>query len=307
MEMAKLRFLEAGEEASMPKWARLLPKSWGYVEKKRPFRLEREGDFLTGILQTEGQKAMEGLWRKNGQLLLEALEKEGVGIVIPPAEGEWPRGILPFADGRKLTALFAFSGAAEALRRQGKDPAACAWLICGGGPALWQVVLSSMGNEVNRLSVFTQQPEETKALAEKLYGERGLAVEVFSSPKNSLLHRADAILCCGMEQRAYEHILKKGAFWLDVAGNRPVLRRLRELRGDVSAADGFFFHTEKGQQAGPLAEAEAFLRREAFRRLWEAPMEEWDGASLLEELGEMGYAVSGFSALGKRVKILKKP
>ena len=75
--------------------------------------------------------------------------------------------------------------------------------------------------------------------------------EVFSSPKNAALGAADVVLSCGMEQRAYEHILKRGCIWLDFAGNRPVLRRLRSLRPDISAAEGFFFRmaAEGGEQA----------------------------------------------------------
>ena len=98
--------------------------------------------------------------------------------------------------------------------------------------------------------------------------ERGLMAEVFSSPKNAALGAADVVLSCGMEQRAYEHILKRGCIWLDFAGNRPVLRRLRSLRPDISAAEGFFFRmaAEGGEQAeGRLAEAKIYyLRRRRY-------------------------------------------
>ena len=240
--------------------------------------------------------------------LLTALEEAGAAIIVPPAEGEFPRERLPFAEGRRLAQLFAFAGAAEALRRQGRNPEESAFLLAGGEPHIWGRVLSSLGNEVNRLAIFTQEPETAEGVVQRLYAERGLMAEVFSSPKNAVLGAADVVLSCGMEQRAYEHILKRGCIWLDFAGNRPVLRRLRSLRPDISAAEGFFFRmaAEGGEQAeGRLAEARAYLGCEAFREGFSA--EDWDGEQLFSALQEKGFAVSGFSAFGKRVKIKLHP
>ena len=95
--------------------------------------------------------------------------------------------------------------------------------------------------------------------------------------------------------------MKKGAFWLDLAGNRPMLRRLRELRPDLVAAEGFFFRVpdETQQKEGRQAEAEAFLRCEAFRESWESPQGQREAVALRE----CGFTVSGFSAFGRRVKI----
>ena len=161
---------------------------------------------------------------------------------------------------------------------------------------------------MNRLAIFTQEPETAEGVVQRLYAERGLMAEVFSSPKNAALGAADVVLSCGMEQRAYEHILKRGCIWLDFAGNRPVLRRLRSLRPDISAAEGFFFRmaAEGGEQMeGRLAEARAYLGCAAFREGFSA--EDWDGERLFSALQEKGFSVSGFSAFGKRVKIKRYP
>ena len=238
---------------------------------------------------------------------MERLKKEGVEIVIPPVEGELPRGILPFADGRRLTNLFAFEGAAEALRRQGKHPEECRYLLVGGNEDDWRVALTSMGNEGNHLSIFTLDPNGAKELTQELFEERGLMTEVFSSPKNAVFSQADVVVCCGMEQRAYEHMLGKGTVWVDLAGNRPVLRRLMEHRTDVVVMDGFFFKKEEMQMEGRMAEAEAFLSCSIFRENYHFPLEQAAGKEMLCECKERGYAVSGFSLLGKRVKIRRKP
>ena len=309
MKMAKVRFLEKGERAVLPKGGRLLPEAVQkkYIETCRPYRLTAERDILTGILQTDAENSMMQVWRKNAVKLMERLKKEGVEIILPPVEGELPRDILPFADGRRLTNLFAFEGAAEALRRQGKHPEECRYLLVGGNEDGWRVALTSMGNEVNHLSIFTLDPNGAKELTQELFEERGLMTEVFSSPKNAVFSQADVVVCCGMEQRAYEHMLGKGTVWVDLAGNRPVLRRLMEHRTDVVVMDGFFFKKEEMQMEGRMAEAEAFLSCSIFRENFPFPLEQAARKEMLCECKERGYAVSGFSLLGKRVKIRRKP
>ena len=175
--------------------------------------------------------------------------------------------------------------------------------MAGGEPQIWRQVLSSMGDTVNRLAIFTQEPAQAEVLSQALYAEQGLWTEVFSSPKNPMLAEADVVLSCGMEQRAYEHILKQGAIWLDFVGNRPILRRLLQLRPDLLAAEGFFFRmNECGEQVeGRLAEAKAYLECAPFREAWGA--EEAEGTEVFSALREQGFAVSGFSAFGKRIKV----
>ncbi len=305
MEAARIRFLDEGEAAVLPRWSRLLPVAWQkkLTERYYPFRLTREDGMLTGILQTECSAVLGKSRRREALRLLAALAKNGASIIIPPAEGEFPRERLPFAEGRRLAQLFAFFGAAEAVRRRGKNPEESTFLLAGGEAHIWGRMLASMGNEVNRLAIFTQEPRRAEGLERMLYAERGLAAEVFSSPKNPVFREADVVLCCGMEQHAYEHILKKGCIWLDFAGNRPILRRLRGLRADIAAAEGFFFRKEgSGERIeGRAAEASAYLGCEAFRESFFA--EDWDGEGLFSALRKEGFDVSGFSAFGKTVKV----
>ncbi|MBR3910182.1 MAG: hypothetical protein IKJ54_02660, partial [Anaerotignum sp.] len=181
------------------------------------------------------------------------------------------------------------------------------YLLVGGNEDNWRTALTSAGNEVNHLAIFTLDPDSAKELTQELFAERGLMTEVFSSPKNQVFRQADVVFGCGMEQRAYEHMLKDGAVWLDLAGNRPVLRRLMEKRPDVVAVDGFFFKKDGLQTEGRFAEAEAFLSCPIFRENFRFSLAEAVRSEMLCELQEKGYAVSGFSALGKRVKIRRNP
>ena len=309
MKTAKVRFLEKGEEAELPKWAKFLPKNGQKrcIEKRKPYciRIEKEG--LAAVLQTTAENSMTAVWRKNGEKLLERLKRDGVAIIIPPLEGELPRDVLPFADGKRLMTLFAFPGAKEVLKRQGKNPEECMYLLAGCNEKIWRSALVSMGNEVNHLAIFTADVKGAEKLEQELFEERGLLTEVFASPKNPVFSQADVVFCCGMEQRKYEHMLKNNAVWIDLAGNRPVLRRLAERRQDVTVADGFFFSRESRQMDGRWAEAEVFCSCESFRENWKFSPAETKGRKILCELKEMGYAVSGFSFLGNRVKIQKKP
>ena len=305
MEKIRVRFLEKKEQVPLPVGVKMLPESWQkiYIEKRKPFRLE--GD--TAILHTTAENGRTSLWRNNAVKLLEALKKKGVSVIIPPAEGDLPREILPFADGRRLTNLFAFQGAREVLKRQGKQPEECRYLLAGGNEAAWRAALVSMGNEANHLSIFTADVGEAKKLEQELFAEWGLLAEVFASPKNPVFQEADVVFGCGMEQRKYEYMLKEGAVWIDLAGNRPVLRKLTEKRPDVTAVDGFFFRKGKKQLEGRSAEAEAFLSCPAFRENWESFPEGDAGKEILCALQEMGYGLSGFSLMEKRVKIRRKP
>jgi hypothetical protein len=203
--------------------------------------------------------------------------------------------------------LFAFPGAKEVLKRQGKNPEECMYLLAGGNEKIWRSALVSMENEVNHLAIFTADVKGAEKLEQELFEERGLLTEIFASPKNPVLSQADVVFGCGMEQKKYEHMLKNNAVWIDLAGNRPVLRRLAERRQDVTVADGFFFSRENRQIEGRWAEAEVFCSCESFRENWKFSPAETKGREILCELKQMEYAVSGFSFLGNRVKIQKKP
>ena len=303
MKMMTIRFLKKGEQAVLPKGVKLLPKAMQrrILERYYPFRLEGE----EAVLQTTAGNSFH--WRKQSVKLLEKLKKDGIEIIIPPAEGELPWDILPVAAGRKLTTLFAFEGAREALKRQGKDPEACRYLLAGGGEEMWRPAFLSMGTWVNHLAIFTEDVRKAKELEQELFQEHGLLTEVFASPKNPAFGQADVVFCCGMEQRKYERMLKEGAVWIDLIGNRPVLRRLTENRPDAAVCDGFFFRRGETQMEGRRAEAEAFLSCPIFRENWNFPLHETAGKEMLSALQGMGYAVSGFSRGGNRVKIRRKP
>ena len=307
MKIAEVRFLEKEERLSLPCWTNLLTEKMRkkYILSKKPFTIGEKDNILYGVLSISDGQGLTVPWRNKAEALVKTLAAEGAGIIIPPMEGEFPQKILPIAKGKILAALFAFDGAAEALRRQGKNPEEANFLISGTDSEVLPLVLAGMGDYVNHLSFFADNIGELEEIQEELFTEKGLSTEAFSSPKNPLFVEADAIIVCGMEQTGYEHIIKRYAVFIDAAGNRPVLRKLMQRRWDTAAAEGFYFTFEGQQLEGRWAEARAFTQDMDFQGFWlgNFPGEKAEG--IYNALKEKGFLVCGFSALGKRVKIGK--
>lgn len=307
MKIAEVRFLEKKEKVVLPRWSKFLTQKWRerYILSKKPFTIEEKDNTLFGVLSLTKGQGLPSPWRDKAEALAKTLAAEGAGIIIPPYEGEFSQQILPVANGRILAALFAFDGAAEALRRQGKNPEEAHFLICGTEKTVLPLVLAGMGAYVNHLSFFADNIGELEEIQDTLFAEKGLMTEAFSSPKNLLFQEADVIIVCGMEQTGYEHILKRYAVFIDAAGNRPALRRLSQRRWDVVTADGFYFNYEEKQLEGRRAEAVAFIKLMEFQNFWLNHFPEQAAEGIYLALKAKGFSVSGFSALGKRVKIQK--
>lgn len=307
MKIAEVRFLEEKEQVALPSWTKFLTEKLRkkYIFAKKPYTIVEMDNTLYGVLSIAPGQGLPLPWREKAEALTKTLAAEGAGIVIGPYEGEFPQRILPVANGRIMAALFAFDGAAEALRRQGKNPEEAHYLISGTDPQVLPLVLAGMGDYVNHLSFFADNTGELEKIQEVLFEEKGLRTEVFSSPKNPLFSEGDAIVVCGMEQTGYEHILKRYAVFIDAAGNRPALRRLSQRRWDVVAAEGFYFILDGKQLEGRRAEAEAFIRSMNFQNFWLDHFPKIQAKDIYLDLKENGFCVSGFSTLGKRVKIPK--
>jgi len=307
MKIAEVNFLGKEEEISLPRWTNILTGKLRekYILSRKPFTIQEKDDTLYGVLSFAEGHGLPSPWREKAEALVKSLAAEGAGIVIPPYEGEIPQKILPLAKGRILGALFAFDGAAEALRRQGKNPEEAHFLIAGNDPDVLPMVLAGMGDYVNHLSFFVDNTGELESIQEELFIEKGLLTDIFSSPRNPLFGEADVIIVCGMEQTGYEHIIKRYSVFIDAAGNRPALRRLTQRRWDVAVAEGFYFNYEGQQLEGRRAEAMAFTRHMDFREFWMENFPKGEAKDIYLALKENGFSVSGFSALGKRIKIAK--
>lgn len=310
MKIAQVRFLRNGEVVPLPRGLSYMPRrvrEW-YVLEKKPYRVVETDQFSSVIFSTHKEGGLPICWREKMAEMLQGLQANGVGIVVPPSEGEFVDGILPLATGERLNGLFAFDAAAEALHRQGRNPENARFLIVGDEEDLIRSVVAGMGDYVNNLAFYTHQPQQIEGLMEQLFFERGLLTEITSSIKSNPFQEADVVLACGTQDLGYEYALKKDAFWLTVCQDRAGLRKLTARRPDVTAVNGLYICKEgQGQWQSCLGEAVLYREDEMFRRFFEnETADAINKEEMFQKLKKDGFFVSGFSALGKRVKIAKK-
>lgn len=309
MKIAQVRYLRKGEHEPIPKRLDILPrrvKDW-YLLTKKPYQLVETDAFLSVVVSTYAGNGLDTRWRETMTSMLETLRDEHeVGIVVAPTDGEFIADTLPVARGNQLTGLFAFEAAAEALKRQGKNPQGAKYLIVGGDMLKLRQVIGGIGDFVNHLTVFSASPKDLESIVEELFFERGLVVEVFSSPKNPAFAEADVVISCGNEQLAYEYLMKTDSIWLTTNNERGVLHKIQNRRGDITALSGVYLCKEKQSQfQSDLAEAMLYTAYPDFRLFWQTGAR-IDTEKLFLRLKEDGFFVTGFSALGKRVKIPSK-
>lgn len=309
MRIAQIEFLEPLKEVKVSKWIEWLPKKWKeeYIYNKKPFSIiENENGTLTGVLSFPLGNGLPERWRARAEEMLEELKKREVAIVVPPIVGEFPRAIIPFAWGKIFTGLFAFEGAFDALKRQGKNPEEATFVIAGADTESLSLVLAGMGEKVNHLSFFHDDSSDLEEIQEELFEERGLPTEIFSSPKNPTLATAEVIILCGMSQIGYEHIVGRSSIIIDAVGNTPVMKKIVERRKDVIAIDGFYFQSGVQERESKWAEADVFIRNKEFRSLWRTNYYQNKSKEIYSSLEEEKLKVVNFQAMGRKVKITQK-
>lgn len=309
MKIAQVRYLRKGEQEPIPKYLNAFPrrlKDW-YLLTKKPYQLVETDAFLSVAMSTYAGNGLDTHWREAMTGMLELLrDEQEVGVVVAPTDGEFVEDVLPIARGNQLTGLFAFEAAAEALKRQGKNPQGAKYLIVGGDLSKLRQVIGGIGDFVNHLTVFSASPKDLASIVEELFFERGLVVEVFSSPKNPAFAEADVVISCGNEQLAYEYLLKENSIWLTTNNERGLLHKIQNRREDITALNGVYLCKEKRSQfQSDLAEAMLYIAYPEFRLFWQKDAR-IDAEKLFLRLKEDGFFVTGFSALGKRVKIASK-
>lgn len=304
IERLYLSFLRENELPQIPKWAIYLPEKWkkAYILKHCPYIQKEENDILYCRLQTTKAQYFQTAWRKVVKTLLEEQKQAGVQVVCSPMAADLPQGILPFATGKKLTTLFAIDGAMLALERMGKSLEESRWVIADGNTPQTEILLSLLPETINHVAIWTDRPEVFADWKEEMLEERGIVAEVFTSCGNPTFREADVVLSCIKEGIAMVYALQKGAFLLDLAGNRHLLETLAQRRTDVITSDNFFFLAERVQQVACEAEAWAYCKNKVFRAFWRDTKQ---ALQAKEILSEMGISPVGFQIGEKRRKILK--
>ena len=132
MESARVRFLEEGEEPVLPKWTKLLPQRWRQRKTvdTYPYTLTRVDGVLTGILQAERTAVLDSRLEK-GAVRFWQPGGSGCRHHCAACRGRISQRTASLCRGAQAGTAFAFAGAAEALRRQGRNPEESAFLLAG--------------------------------------------------------------------------------------------------------------------------------------------------------------------------------
>lgn len=267
MKSVVLNFLRSKEERELPFLVSHLPLSWqeSYVLRHCPAVWQEEGSALSVCLQTNKEGYFSAPWREETKKALEEAKEKGAVIALSALAKDLPQGILPFADGKKLAGLFAAEGAALWLKRKGKTVEEVSFLLVDGGEEDIFSVLETLPENINACGILTDRPAAFAFWQEEMLAGRGLVLETISSCGQGLFRQADVVISWQKDGASLVYALKKGAFFLDLAGNQKMMERLASVRRDVAAADGFFFSLPQGKQYGAKAEVAAFLCCEDFR------------------------------------------
>lgn len=302
MEIINITCLRQKSQRHRPKWVGKLPDSWAekWQLKYCPWVETAEGSWC---LQTNRDGCFLPPWREKAKELLEQAAEKGAKIALSPMAADLPQDILPFATGRKLYPIFGAEAAATGLEAMGKRPEGASFVVADGGGWETEAVLAALPGWVNRLGILTDRQPFFVSWQERFLEERGLVVEVFSSVGYGVFREADVVLSCAKGNGAMAYALAEGAVFLDLVGNGTVTESIALRRGDVLAADGFFFGNQKEMEAGALTEARAYCENQMFRAYFDASGAE-KAAEAKAGLGQL--CPVGFLLGGKRRKIPKK-
>ncbi len=287
MKIMEVDFLPSRQKRRLPFWAGLLPANLRerYVLRYRPALWSKEEERIRCILQTDREGYFSRAWREKTKELLEGAKGEGAAIVLSDLAADLPQEILPFARGQKLSALFGAEGALPWLKRRGIRMEEAVFLLAdGGGPEIFHV-LETLPLEIGRLGILTERAGDFWPWQERLLAERGLALEMTPSCGQDIFRQADVVLSWQKGGSAMAYALKKEAFFLDLAGNEALCRRLADVRPDVRWGSGLIFSWKGRKMEGPSAEAEAFLTSPAFRLFFSQGERAAEAKEALEELG----------------------
>ena len=163
-----------------------------------------------------------------------SLREKDVGIVVAPGV-DFDIGVK-VSEGRAVMALLILPVVKRILKSRGKTIKDAEILVMGRFDFLTRLVVDSIYEGVNFLSVYTDVKEAFSEIAEEIANDAGLNVNIFSEGKNSAVRQADVIINTGMP---FLNIFKKGAVYIELGRNKSGMKKLALKRSDMFFADSF--------------------------------------------------------------------
>lgn len=279
-----------------------------YIENFRPYQLsDTELWGVPGVevrLQTTAAQAeAKGvLWQKKLEEALQELYDQEAVIVIAPPEGAFPGQLIRVARGRDLAGLFIMDIVKKAAKSLSLDLKDARVVIIDGKNRYSALALDMICPHVNFLSVYTDRKEDFSQQAEEIYEDCGLNLQLFSNSKGSLMAEGDIVINCGYDMENYDYTFKKGAFYFDLAQNKPKLLRLCVRREDLLLADGCTVRRDKDFLKDVQAEAVYYVTNDPFRRYICGRYDGWIAAEAETALRETGLALGYLTCMGKAIR-----
>lgn len=273
MRYVKVEFAKNRTEIQGNKWMRFFPKGFcdWYIEKRNPYICLPETLFdaegyrlvLPMTVQEAGENADK--YQMLTERALQDCEKKEreIGMVLLPQSDVSILSPFPIIKGDILSAFFVME-ASRMLLGPKKNLGQAEFLLLDGGRNIDDLLFEVISASVNHFSVLTDRKQEVEQMAEEVYEQYGLPVQVFSERRNPLVREADIVINAREDTENADYFYKKGAIYLDFTRNTLKLKRMQRKRGDMHLADGFLFFYNGKRMSSELLEAYYKTKEEAF-------------------------------------------
>lgn len=137
-------------------------------------------------------------------------------------------------------------------------------LILDGVKELTADLLCILSNEINRMTVFTDDSGYFNNISYRFLCDSGLNINVTDDRRDQSVLSADIILNASGSMDSLTNCYKTGAFFLDMVGYEKKVAEISSRREDINCADGLEFKIDGSYVDNTLLEAMCFANNEGF-------------------------------------------
>lgn len=259
--------------------------------------------YIVTIPITKGQALDDEFdeYKKVFDNLFDELHNRDVSIVTVP---DWFKykydDIIPCCSGFYPLVFFIMEMSLKALKIKDIRHQKSEFLIIDGLSDLTEEVLYLLHENVNFLSVVTNETEYFNDIISKIYNENGLNIQMISEV-NSYVKSADVIINCSLSEDNYDYYYKKGSIFFDLAGNKKGMSALQRKRGDMLIADGISLKYKDKFIDNKTLEAILYCTLNEFRKYLNGRFNLDDFLKIRQLINEKEFSINSFTCNGIRL------
>lgn len=140
--------------------------------------------------------------------------------------------MINISDRNKLFPFFIMPAIKKSLRFIKKDIKDAEILIIDGGSVLTEMIIDNIYREINFLTVMTADTGLYEGIAEEIFNDNGLMVQITETNK-AVSKDADIIINTAGAPLKLDYSFKSGAVYFDLSGNEENLNSLAVKRSDM--------------------------------------------------------------------------